>query len=601
LEKKKLDQTVKTVLTNQFYNKYNLIKEHVEALWESHSGPPWHTLHDASHSLKVVDLIFQLMPEETHKRRRSLSNKEWFYLLTSAWLHDVGMIKGLLKRQDDFDTIRKTHHTRSAQYVKKVGQILRLDPSDVTIIQKLCTFHRKNEDILLCPDLFDDVRIRLLAAYLRLADGLHIDRSRVPESRYQLLKAAGMPWESRFHWMKSKWVTSVRPDFENYKIIVNVIDNPDNGFEQGILVKSVEREICDELYNIKDILTRANIACYLDVETKTIQSELEENDKVEYEIVSSNIEISQMASASSVSEKISRTIITIIESMPPSEAFPILTDYIKQVESVLHDRPSHIQIKSLITQLNSFIQNKNDNPDHISKKVSELARVVTENQGVKEGKLPALAKNATTFFLDGGNIFLFGYSTTILKCLEVLPRETKLNTEIYVGEGREKTVLSNTNEVIYCDGLNYAISLTKIGFSNISIVPDICVGNLMERRMIAKVVFGANCITNQCAFLQSSGHLTVAALANKYKIPVYVIADSSKFGVLDPNKDSTRDSNWLSCEKKILGYLQQYRIKTYNPRDDIVPPDEVTMIITELGAFPPTQIPEALSRKFVTS
>jgi len=592
------NKTIRNVLTDQYFNQYCIIKDHVESLWKCHSGLVWHTLHNTLHSNKVVELIFELIPKKTHKGSNVFTNKEWFYLLSSAWLHDIGMIKGLLKENDSYEIIRINHHERSVKYIKKNRIQMRLDQSDVLILSKICQYHRRHKNILECEELFDDVRIRLVAAYLRLADGLHIDKSRVPESTYELLKAADMPWENRFHWMKSQWVISVKPDFQNNKIVINVIDDKLNNNEKSILSEAIERDITEELYGIKDVLIKGDITFYLEVDTITIPPALEKEERINYELVRSHIEIEQLSSASKVASTISKILLKIIEYMPALEAYPVVKDYIKQVENLLSDRPSHILIQNILNLIKKYTENNNLLKEEIENNLLSLKESVSKKMNMERHNLSALANNAMPFLIDGGNIFLFGFSTTIISSLDVLPNAKKQSTIIYVGEGREKTKYSSINETAYCDGLNYAIELKKIGFKHIYIIPDISIGNLMERKMVAKVFFGANCITSECKFLQSSGHLSIAIIANKYEIPVYVIVDTSKFGELIYDDKAERKVNWFSADYKTKTELNKYGIKTFNPRDDIVDQCDVSMIITEEGAFPPAQVPQIIRSEY---
>ena len=178
-----------------------------------------------------------------------------------------------------------------------------------------------------------------------------------------------------------------------------------------------------------------------------------------------------------------------------------------------------------------------------------------------------------------------------------MPSEVKERTPIYVAECRGKTRYSQSNEVRYCDGLNYAVQVRKAGFIHVSITPDICIGNLMARELIGKVVFGANGIDSTGRFGHTAGHLSIADLAAQNKVPIYVISITAKFGKLDWHANLERDVQWLSRDKKTLSVLEMYKIRTVNPREDIVDPDKIDMLITEVGAFPPTRIPEFIKSR----
>jgi len=159
--------------------------------------------------LIVEEAIYKLIPGD---KCRLLKEDERFLLLASAWLHDVGMILNLFGRHEDANVVRDTHDERCAQYIRNNRETLGLDLPESTIVAELCRYHRKKNDISTCQKEVGAVRLTLLAAYLRLADAIHLDITRMPQGRYDLLVAAGMPWESRFHWLRSMWVNSIIPD-----------------------------------------------------------------------------------------------------------------------------------------------------------------------------------------------------------------------------------------------------------------------------------------------------------------------------------------------------------------------------------------------------
>ena len=380
-----------------------VIKEHVRNLWNQHTGPPWHTFHDSSHNQKVEDMLYRLIPAEKYDQ---LSDEESFYLLASAWLHDVGMIINLFGKADDFKIVRSSHHNRSADYIKQNRAPLGLDHLEASIVSEICRYHRKKTDINACEEMVGTFRIRLLSAYLRLSDALHIDSTRVNEGRYRLLLAAGMPWESRFHWMKSKWVQSIIPDLDNMKIIVSVFDMPDGSPRHGLLPQLVEDEIREELDTMRDILIRGKVSYFLDIETKIIGMPLDENDRIELEVVLSNIELENLSSATEVANSIINTVVNLAEPKP--ETYKVIQDYLSQLKGVLKARPCHILIQNILKKMKTATLDDNLSDDVAKNRVKQIRADLESDLQTRKANLAALAENARPFLLDGSSRLFFG-------------------------------------------------------------------------------------------------------------------------------------------------------------------------------------------------
>ena len=95
---------------------------------------------------KVEEMLFSLIPTD---RRNQLLEEEWFHLLASTWLHDIGMILDLFGRSEDFKKVRDTHHERSAEYIAQNRDTLGLTPHEAFIIAQICRYHRKKNDIVI--------------------------------------------------------------------------------------------------------------------------------------------------------------------------------------------------------------------------------------------------------------------------------------------------------------------------------------------------------------------------------------------------------------------------------------------------------------------
>ncbi|MEW6405545.1 MAG: hypothetical protein AB1649_27445, partial [Chloroflexota bacterium] len=566
------------------------IRQHVRNLWHVNPGPPWYTFHDASHNQAIENTLYLLIPAE---KRQMLSDNEWFLLLAAAWLHDVGMMLKFGAPDESIGSIREKHHERSARYTRTNRDVLGLEHHEAILIAEICRFHRKSLSILDCEETVGEIRLRLLAAYLRLADALHVDTTRSTTAMYQLLVAAGMPWESRIHWLKSFWIHSVRPDPEDLIIHVDLIETDPKSARMEFLADLVENEIREELDSVRDVLIRGRISSFLDVNTRVVKIEGDEP-SIELDLVLSNLEQENISSASEVADSIVDTIIRLTDF--GSEAYRIIREYHQQLDKLLEKRSCHVLIKNLLSNIEHATQQEDLDTETRKKVIDQIRAQLISFKEMRRRSVALLAANAQPFLSDGSSILLFGYSSLVLAALECLPAQAKESTRIYIAEGRGKTQYNHRNELIYCDGMRYAIHCRKAGFSDVMIIPDVCAASLMFRGIIGKVVFGANGIDPNGDFGHTAGHLALADSAIQHNVPVYVIADTAKFGKTPWNPELERDNQWLTRDPKSLKELQRHNIKTLNPREDRVSQTYVNMLITEIGAFPPTKIPDALRK-----
>ena len=110
-------------------------------------------------------------------------------------------------------------------------------------------------------------------------------------------------------------------------------------------------------------------------------------------------------------------------------------------------------------------------------------------------------------------------------------------------------------------------------------MPDIGLSTLLkaydisnERAFKTMVLFGANGIDQEngdCG--HTSGHLSVAIIANYFGIPVKIVADSFKIGRINWKPSAKRKGYWLATQKKYIEELLDNHVETMNLREDRIP------------------------------
>lgn len=224
---------------------------------------PEYTLHDSTHSVKIVELMDKIIPDKTLK---SLNALELSILILSAYLHDIGMVKSreetrsILKSREfiafreenaeisqsieeaikigdnrtlveleDFlvtEFIRNKHGERTYEYILET---YRNNPlveyygvnfaEDLALICKSHTFDaldlakREGDNLI---EAFrrdkiihnEEVNVQYLAVCLRLADIMDFDRERTPKNLFKYISPKNKI--SLNEWMKHLSITGWR-------------------------------------------------------------------------------------------------------------------------------------------------------------------------------------------------------------------------------------------------------------------------------------------------------------------------------------------------------------------------------------------------------
>ncbi len=117
----------------------------------------------------------------------------------------------------------------------------------------------------------------------------------------------------------------------------------------------------------------------------------------------------------------------------------------------------------------------------------------------------------------------------------------------------------------------------------------------MHRKLVDKVIVGADRIALNGDVINKIGTYTLAVLANHHGIPFYVAAPMS---TVDPKLEHGDDApiEFRSGEEVVAIYGRRIApegVEALNPAFDVTPSKLVTAIITELGVF---KVPDDLDR-----
>ncbi len=251
---------------------------------ENNDSPPFYTLHDFSHNVRILEILRQLLTIASSISEYGLSTSEKYLLIVASLFHDIGMLDLTeIHGVQSPEQIRENHHKRSAQWVLQNTRKLGLDSAEASIVAFIIWYHRNEKVAQLeqCPETFlagsEKIRTQLLAAYLRLADALHRDQSRAPEKELSFYRMAGMPTDAKFHWIKARAVRGIYINKDKRIIEVNIAIPEEGREKEGKekedfrpLQEFVKQEIEDELESVRPILASTGQPVYLGVECRCV-------------------------------------------------------------------------------------------------------------------------------------------------------------------------------------------------------------------------------------------------------------------------------------------------------------------------------------------
>lgn len=123
----------------------------------------------------------------------------------------------------------------------------------------------------------------------------------------------------------------------------------------------------------------------------------------------------------------------------------------------------------------------------------------------------------------------------------------------------------------------------------VTLITDNMVGYVMSKRLIDKVVVGADRIVRD-AVINKIGTYTIAVLAHEHNVPFYVAAPKSTFDLVHTSKDviieerNVEEVTYVGSQR-----IAPIGVKALNPAFDITPMKYVSAIICETGLLSTTE------------
>jgi len=203
--------------TNPFHAKYTVLKSQLLTNEYEHwaASFPSGNNHGPGHINRVLDKLNELLGADALDAD-IIAPYELFLCMMAILYHDVGILRA-----------RQGHPDWSAAFLDRDENAYVINPQDKPIIRAAVVSHSSSKDINDECSAFSqieqigshDVRPRVVAALVRLADELDEDYRRAPP---QAAEKIGLPPDSEFFWMFCQRVLGVRPERQKLEIAINV-------------------------------------------------------------------------------------------------------------------------------------------------------------------------------------------------------------------------------------------------------------------------------------------------------------------------------------------------------------------------------------------
>ncbi|HEX5733500.1 MAG TPA: hypothetical protein VF131_11760 [Blastocatellia bacterium] len=539
--------------------------------------------HGEEHCWAIEYALHHLIPDDNYL---NLHVKERFYLLTAPWIMNMAWAQP--QRLSD----KEYHEIACRQLNDKKWQMkMGINEHEAEILSDIIHYHRLNTRLDECPedslDGPDRIRVRLLAAYLRLADAIHVDDTKGPNSLFYFLQDPRSP--ELFHWFKSKLRFAIKPKPNIDAIVVDVKGSIST---TEPLLQRVQEEL--ELYvdSVRNTLVQGGVTKYLNVNlTSREGAPGNPETKNEVDRLLREYTLSFPPNAGVLQELYISSIMRIVQQNTNKST---AVDEVKQVQAIagqtLRFRPCHVAFEGLIREVERLLTQ--DDPDY--SKVETLATWAENTQRERNQRLAQISEHGGRALQGFDHFLLFGFSNTIVQSLKkaLSNKATRQGIQIYVCEAHNKSSFDLKGRLTYIDGMNYARELkAALKEVMVTLIPDITVADVLSLRRRGRWValFGTDGIDSEGKCGHTSGHLALAIIARHFEIPVYVICDSSKMGSLRPIPALERQEQWIKSVPQWQWGPPEEDIQLQNLRESITDTDFSSRFITEDGVFSKAQ------------
>lgn len=262
----------------------------------------------------------------------------------------------------------------------------------------------------------------------------------------------------------------------------------------------------------------------------------------------------------------------------PQEA--IIANIVRRTLKIVREEYDLIQFKqfddSQATSLHKLVtQNSETDQNNYSTHQTGLKDALIEHLLEIESELDTsyenLASQAPEHIHSSELVLTLGHSKSVELFLKSAAKKRKF--EVVVAECAPN-----------CRGHMMAASLAKVGIET-TIIPDSAIFAIMSR--VNKVIIGTHSVLANGGLRAASGSFSVALAAKHYSVPVVVLVPMFKLSPVFLCNFEQEAFNLFGCAEGVLPYSNKVArdVKVYSPVFDYVPPELVTLFISNALVF----------------
>lgn len=253
------------------------------------------------------------------------------------------------------------------------------------------------------------------------------------------------------------------------------------------------------------------------------------------------------------------------------------------VDTIIKSKPNFQALKNLWELMSKRLKELSEDQQDIAEEI------ISDTIEYRQKSLKILSKKGKQIIKKGLNILLYSQSIQMLELLKAVPKNIQDTCKLYVCECRPKSPNPFQDSIAICEYLK------NTGYS-ITLIPDVTIGNLFSRNQINMVIMGAHSIYFKgdkfVSYINTCGTNIISVVAEFYKIPIYVIAESSKIIHLTNNETeivSYEEEENIFGSTDIINALHLEGISNVSELNvgyDLCIANDSTHLITDLEKIP---------------
>ncbi|XP_055585676.1 translation initiation factor eIF-2B subunit beta [Uranotaenia lowii] len=253
-----------------------------------------------------------------------------------------------------------------------------------------------------------------------------------------------------------------------------------------------------------------------------------------------------------------------------------------QLRVHIDDAQTALSLHKLVTQTSE--QRSGDYTIHQAGLKEALLDHLSEIATELETSADNLSSQATEHIHSSELIMTIGHSKSVEKFLKKAAENRTI--EVIVAECAPA-----------CKGHQLAVSLGKTKIQT-TLIPDSAIFAMMSR--VNKVIIGTHSVLANGGLRAICGAYSLALAAKHFSVPVIVLAPTYKLTPVHLSNYDQDDFNILGNAEAVIPYQSPAArfSKAYNPVFDYVPPELVTLFITNTGGNAPSYVYRLLSELY---